>query len=695
MNFARHRQQAERAARRLVVLCALAGATAVVGLDAIVTVGWLLWTGFEAGPPQDVHAAVLGGGALAMLGAAWLETARLRQDGARIARRLGARAIDTVADPLHRRLQNVLEELAVAARIGVPRAFVLEDDPTIDALTAGTDPNQAVVVVTRGALVRLTRDELQGVLAHELAHVVAGDTRLGTLLVGLNHGLLWAELAGRSLLGSAAARAARPAGAVRAVPLAAAGVVLVLLGAPGALAARAIQAGVGRQRDFFADAQAVAFTRSRDGLGGALRKVAGLPEALRREGRPLAGASLPPYRRSVAHLLLSGAGASPRGERPHPSLQERLRRLHGRAVTPLEPRELADGERREPDLPSLGFAMAVANAWDDEAADPALVPPRGESIVASDTAWLDTLPIPEDDEHDVPGRGGSEVARAVEGLSVPAGGGAAAASAARTSDIAAATVRLVQATREPAGAAALVVALVARTGGPEPAWDEGWACSAPRYAALRATVDALPAPIRRSMAWPLTELAVARLRPLSARSREAFVATVRAMMADGDGPPLQAWIHLALLRSRLRVGPADTGAWARGDARSVRVLFAVLAQAAQVSEAKAERAANAAIRALDLDPIGGSAGAPGAESVERALRGAAALPPLARPLLVRQLSSLLPHDVDPEIRDLLRLLCVAIDAPPPRRPARPRAPTAVADRVSADVDEDAFATADA
>jgi Zn-dependent protease with chaperone function len=680
MSFARHRQQAERAARRLAVLCGLAGATAVVGLDAIATVGWLLWTGFDAGPPQAVHGLVLGGGAFAVFGAAWLETARLREDGARIARRLGARPVDTVADPLHRRLQNVLEELAIAARIGVPRAFVLEDDPTIDALTAGTDPNQAVVVVTRGALVRLTRGELQGVLAHELSHVVNGDTRLGTLLVGLNHGLQWAELVGRSLLVAAAAAARRPRGTLRAVPRAVCGAALVVLGAPGALAARAIQAGVGRQRDFFADAQAVAFTRSRDGLGGALRKVAGLPEALRGEGRSLAGACRHPYRRCVAHLLLSGTGAPRRGGMPHPSLDERLRRLHGRAVMPLAPRELAEGERREPELPSLGFAMAVANAWGDDTADPALVPPRGASIAASDTAWLDTLPVPD----------------AVECNGLPPSGHDVPA-VARSADVAPATARLVQATREPAGAAALVVALIWRTGGREPVWDEGWACAAPRYAALRAAVDALPDATLRSIAWPLTELAVARLRPLSGRSREALVVTARGAVDDAAGTPLRAWIHLALLRRRLRVGPvaALPGACVRADARSVRVLFAVLAQAAQVSEAKAERAANAAIRALDLDPIGGSAGIPAAESVERAIRGAEALPPLARPLLVRQLASLLPHDATPEIRDLLRLLCVAIDAPPPRRPARPQVRTAFADRPSIDEDDEAFAAADA
>lgn len=680
MSFARHRQQAERAATRIAVLVALAGATLVLGLDALVVLAWWLVAGPDVDVPQGVHAAVLGSGALAVFGGAWLETRRLRDDAVRIARRLGARPVDPDTDPLHRRLLNLLEELAIAARIGVPRAFVLEDEPGIDALTAGTDPNHAVLVVTRGALTRLTRDELQAVLAHEISHVVNGDVRLHTRLVGLNHGLDWVALAGRSMIASALARPARTAGLLRTVPLATAGAALVVLGTPGELAARAIQAGAGRQRDFFADAQAVAFTRGRDGLGGALRKAAGLAETLRREGRtgdPLRH----PYRRQVAHLLLSGPEASREA-----ALRERLRRLYGREMTPLDAAELKDAARYEPELPSLGFAVCVANAWDDDAADPALVPPRRAAAGSPDAAWLDTLPLPESSDGD-DGTGAAGPA----GASTP------------TPDVVAAALgRLVQATREPAGAAALVVALIERPGGAAPAWGEGWSCAASRHPALRAAVAALPAEALRSVAWPLTELAVARLRPLSLRSCESLCATVRGVL-DADGAAaLHGWIHAALLRRRLRVAPAGpagapsarAGRVDRADARSIRVLFSVVAQGAQVSDAKAERAANAAIRLLELDPIGASTGAPTAESLDRALRGAAALPPLARPVLVRQLASLLPADAAPEVRDALRLLSVAIDAPPPPRPSRPR-PRPVPERATLDEDDDALAAIDA
>jgi hypothetical protein len=106
------------------------------------------------------------------------------------------------------------------------------------------------------------------------------------------------------------------------------------------------------------------------------------------------------------------------------------------------------------------------------------------------------------------------------------------------------------------------------------------------------------------------------------------------------------------------------------------VLFAMVAHCAHVSEIRAERAANAAIRALGLDPIGGSPSRLTLESLERAVQSAGRLPPLDRPLLVRQLVALLPADAGTEVRDFLRLLCVAIDCPSPLLPPGVEAPVA-------------------
>jgi len=797
MNFSRHQEQAERAGRRLLWLHGLATSAVVLAVNAAAALLWQLLAG-DADPPRGFHLTNTGVVLGLIVGGAWLETARLREDGARIARRLGAVPVDTVADPLHRRLQNLLEELAIAARIGVPRAFVLEDEPTINALTAGLDRNQAVVVVTRGALSRLTRDELQGVLAHEVSHIVNGDVRLNTRLVAMNHGLELVALFGRAMLSRVAVQAREGRVAVlAAVPLLLAGVTLAVVGSVGELAARAIKAGVGRQREYFADAQAVAFTRSRDGLGGALRKIAGLaqrldaeaPEGSRSRDPRREAALRHPYWQNVSHLLLAGPTRSRRWFATHPSLRDRVHRIYGRHLGALDPAPLVEAQRREPELPALEFVQSTAHAdvqdgdrpWTpvmvNDGARSARAARSGGAAVARSAAagrvpgadvaldgggrhavdhavdggagGVATGSTPDgptgsttdgatgstpdgatgsttdgtttDATHDdTNGRAQDDASGATPAVrplaasepgrthaavdapraagpgpdgDLPAARAGARAPGSTSGDASTgalppgldpdgvhddgvprtAPMQLVQATRDPASAAALVVALLQEPGSPAPRWDEGWAAAAGRPRVLRPPGVAQPEASLRSLRWPLIELAVARLRPLSLPSREALLATVRACVAADGRVTLREWIYCSLLRLRLaprRVGQRLPVLADPIDARSIRVLFALVAHAAQVSEARADRAANAAIRALDLAPIGGSAGALTLDALERAVTRAAQLPPLARPLLVRQLVAMLPSDADASVRDFLRVLCIAIDCPPPVLPPR-------------------------
>jgi Zn-dependent protease with chaperone function len=636
MNFARHQAQADRTAHRLIWLHALASLAVVFGVNAVAALVWQLLFGPAPYPKGFFLTNTLVVTGL-IVGGAWIETARLRDDGALIARRLGAVPVDTVNDPLHRRLQNLLEELAIAARIGVPRAFVLEDEPSINALTAGLDRNRAVVVASRGALERLTRDELQGVMAHEVSHIVNGDVRLNTRLVGLNYGLNLVALMGHSLL----ARARRGAtddgpGAlliVLAVPMTLVGGVLAGVGALGVLAARAIVAGVGRQREFFADAQAIEFTRSRDGLGGALRKIAGfgrgLPADPEDEGlSPVDESTSPvlarktirrdalgrhPYLRNLSHLMLVGIAPSGQWFATHPPLRERVRRIYGRHRDAIAPVVLPELDRREPALPVLDFE-STGMAWIAGHAD------VGEQF---------DQPPPT------------------------------------------AAMRLVQATREPSSAAALVIAMLQVPGqaGSEPRWDEGWASAGARHDQLRQTLGELPMSSLRPLQWPLLELAVARLRMMSPSARQSLLVTARAVVLADGRVSLREWIYFTLLRVRLIPRRKKMGRSVTVEpiaARSIRVLFGLLAASVDLNEARADRAANASIRALGLASIGGSSGALTLEALERAVAQVSLLPPLAKPLLVRHLVEMLPCDAGVEPRDFLRVLCVAIDCPPPQ-----------------------------
>src|SRR5690606_5389400 len=92
-------------------------------------------------------------------------------------------------DRAERRLLNVVEEMAIASGVPVPHVYLLEESG-INAFAAGYAPGDAVLGVTRGAVNQLSREELQGVIAHEFSHVLNGDMRLSIRLIGILHGIL-------------------------------------------------------------------------------------------------------------------------------------------------------------------------------------------------------------------------------------------------------------------------------------------------------------------------------------------------------------------------------------------------------------------------------------------------------------------------------------------------------------------------
>lgn len=223
---------------------------------------------------------VCGGAALAR----WLA---LRAGGPAVAEAVGARPVATgTTDLRERTLLNVVEEMALASGVPAPAVYVLPDEPGINAFAAGYSPADAAVAVSAGALARLSRDELQGVIAHEFSHILNGDMRLNTRLSALIHGLLALSMLGRGALRAAtrvrwsggSRRGKDAAGGLALVVLVlAAGLTLLVVGFCGHLFGKIIQAAVSRQREFLADASAVQFTRNPAGLLGALKKIGGAP----------------------------------------------------------------------------------------------------------------------------------------------------------------------------------------------------------------------------------------------------------------------------------------------------------------------------------------------------------------------------------------------------------------------------------
>ena len=337
MRFFEQQQEARPARCRLVVLFALAVAVTVgavhLGLTSLWWIANRVVPGF--GYPRLFTTVNVGVTLLLVLGGWWIETSNLQRAGGaeRLARRLGARELRAERNEPEQRLANVVDEVCIAANMPHPQVMVLPRTRAINAFAVGWEAHEAVVAVTQGALDLLTREELQGMVAHECSHIHEGDTRLNMQLAGMVSGLelLWHF--------GATVREGGGFGMLVGTPI-------QLAGAVGWTAARCLQASVSRQREFLADARAVQWTRSRDGLGGVLRKALSQREA---DGDD-ATSDDPAWPLVAQHMLLVGNLGEKRGWfAAHPPLALRIQRLYGRPMPPLP----VDG-----DAPTVPAALA-------------------------------------------------------------------------------------------------------------------------------------------------------------------------------------------------------------------------------------------------------------------------------------------------------------------------------------------------
>ena len=307
MNFFEHQAAARRTSAWLVVLFALAVAGIVLVVDLV---AWAFTRSSGALVFFSVATlAVIGFGSLYRI-------ASLRGGGEVVALQLGGVPVpEDTTDFNLRRLRNVVEEIAIASGVPVPRLFVLEHEAGINAFAAGYSPSDAVVAVTRGALDRLNRDELQGVVAHEFSHILNGDMRLNIRLIGVLFGILMLGIIGRKVLFyGGRGRDSRSASAVLLAAL-----VAIVVGAIGLFFGRMIKAGVSRSREALADASAVQFTRQTQGLAGALKKIGGLADGSNLNDRGNA--------EEVSHMLFGEGLKLSSLFATHPPLLKRIQAL--------------------------------------------------------------------------------------------------------------------------------------------------------------------------------------------------------------------------------------------------------------------------------------------------------------------------------------------------------------------------------
>lgn len=256
--------------------------------------------------------------AVAVFGAGLVAAWSYYRGGNAILRMSDARRIEHAEDP---ELYNVVEEMAIAAGVPPPPVYLI-DDTALNAFATGRDPEHAAVAITRGLRERLSRDELQAVIAHEISHVRHLDIRLMMLmatlvgLVVLVVDFFWRSLRMRAWAGGS--RRGSREGAGGAILL----VVALLLSIVAPLLARVIQLAASRQREYLADAGAVELTRHPEAMISALRRLGEDREVLEVANRATAHLyivqPIKQWEKRARSLFAT-----------HPPLEERIRRLEG------------------------------------------------------------------------------------------------------------------------------------------------------------------------------------------------------------------------------------------------------------------------------------------------------------------------------------------------------------------------------
>lgn len=333
MDFFAAQTRARTKTRQLIALLAAAVVCLIISSYVIIAglrAAWLHYydpgIGVTFWQPGLLAALTLLTGGL-IGGASWWKWRRLSGDGLVIVRELGARWVPPGSrDIIERRLINIVGEMAVASGVPAPAVFAIENENAINAFAAGLTPQDAAIVVTRGALDQLSRDELQGVIAHEFSHILNNDTRMNTILMAVVHGLLFVALTGEAvfkdweLLEDSPLYFMKIFGAFVRLPL---GLAICAFGYAGYFLGRLIVATISRQREYLSDAAAVQFTRNPPGLTGALRKI-GLA----------GGLVVTPKVREIRHFFFTEACESRTGAwfATHPLWLDRVRAIDAQAA---------------------------------------------------------------------------------------------------------------------------------------------------------------------------------------------------------------------------------------------------------------------------------------------------------------------------------------------------------------------------
>jgi Zn-dependent protease with chaperone function len=638
MNFFEHQARAKRNSGRLILLLALA-VLCLVSLTSIVLT--LLLQVFGEVPAYSAESRIgldwtlIGSIAsvvvtVVLLGSLY-KNIQLSSGGKAVAERLGGRLINLAPqNPEERRILNVVEEMAIASGTPVPPVYLL-DDPSINAFAAGLTPQDAVIGITRGAIFLLSRDELQGVIAHEFSHIFHGDMRLNTRLVAVLHGILLLGLIGGQLLdssrhglrlGSSSDRN-KSAGVFIAI-----GGALWVLGYAGTFFGNLIKAAVSRQREFLADAAAVQFTRNDQSIAGALKKIGGYASGSQLHASHAAEFSHMYFGPGI-HMALGSLMAT------HPPLEERIRRV--------EPRW--DGSFPSVTLPADAYTPAVNH--------PADLGDNWDTALSGFNAPAPSY-SPQAAEHAIANIGKPQAAHI---------------SAARNS-LQRLPDALKAATHRSLDAQALMLGLLL---------SRDASCQAKQLALLqprlnpdiaqvleplREQLSSLPAELR----LPLLELAIPALKQLDP---EQFAQLQRhlVLLAQADKViSLMEWSLLRILQRNVQGPRPIDGQYRLIDMPAeCAVLLSALAHAGHTNTEQAAQALAKACAALPFEPVSLAANSGELKTLDAALIRLSRLLPLQKPRLLKAMVICITHDgqINAAEAELMRAVADTLDCPMP------------------------------
>ena len=558
----------------------------------------------------------------------------LSAGGKAVAESLGGQLIPQDTEDLNRRkLLNVVEEMAIASGTPAPPVYLLADELGINAFAAGFSPRDAVIGVTQGTIDRLTREQLQGVIAHEFSHIFNGDMRLNIRLMGVLNGILIIGMIGYYILYSTAYSRHRRGSDKGAGGMLALAIGLMVIGFAGTFFGGLIKASVSRQREYLADASAVQFTRNPNGIAGALKRIGGLEFGSKVENPGAPEVSHAFFAQGISGFMQALAAT-------HPPLAKRILRIDPHWNGKFDYSDKIDRPRDEDEAAKTQTATRARIT-------------NKVAAVAVGAAVADVMKA-----IDQIGNPKQETINYARSL------------------ISELPIAIKEAAREPYGARAVIYSLVL---------DKGQEVRAKQLKPLHDHADpdvyALTLALMPEMSGldikyrlPLIDITIPALKQLSINQYKAFRLNLIALIDMDSKVDLLEWSLQKILFNHLDGQffklPHTQARYSRPAQvkKEIELILSVMAYAGQQNQSDAEKAFDSAAQALELSELALRArNEIRLSGVDAALEKLAGLKPLAKLRLLKACVASIMHDqrVSPVEVELLRAFSDVLDCPMP------------------------------